>query len=203
MQSKIYSMDGKEVKKMKLSDDVFGVPMNKHLIWEVVKMYQNNARAGSSQAKNRSMVRGGSSKPYRQKGTGRARQGTIRAPHYVGGGVAFGPGLRDYTYHVPKKVRRKCLNIMLSDKVTNGEFIILDSLNIPEAKTRHIATMLKNLKLEGRKVLIVLTEVTSDILIAVKNIPGVVAKPVNHINTLDVISSDIVLTTEEVVKNMN
>ena len=203
MQSKIYSMDGKEIGAIDLSDDIFGLPMNSHLVWETVKMYQNNLRSGCHQVKNRSATRGGSAKPYRQKGTGRARQGTIRAPHYVGGGVAFGPGVRDYTYHVPRKMRRKSLNIMLSEKAANEELLVLDSLTIPEAKTRHMAKLLKDLNIDGKKILLVLPEVSPEIRVASRNIPGVVVKPFNHVNTLDVISSDVVLATREVVENIS
>jgi large subunit ribosomal protein L4 len=201
IETKVFAMDGKETGSVELPEDVFGLPMNNHVVWETVKMYQNNQRSGCHMVKNRAAAAGGGSKPYRQKGTGRARQGTIRAPHYVGGGVAFGPELRDYVYHVPKKIRRKSVMILLSDKVANAQFMVLDDLRITEPKTRHIAKMLMDLKISDQKVLLAPAEVTPDILLASRNISTVVVRPFRQVNALDIISSDIVVTTREVIEN--
>ena len=183
----IYNVDGKVVGSMDLNENVFGVDVRADVMHEVVVNYLANQRQGTQSTKTRTEVRGGGIKPWRQKGTGRARQGSIRAPQWVGGGVALGPKPRDYRYTLNKKVRRLALKSALSSKVLDNEIIVLDALDVAEIKTKQIATVLKNLNV-NEKALIVLPENDKNVVLSARNIKGVDTTYVGAINTYEVLN---------------
>ena len=183
----IYNAGGDVVGSMDLNENVFGADVRTGVMHEVVVNYLANQRQGTQSTKTRTEVRGGGIKPWRQKGTGRARQGSIRAPQWVGGGVALGPKPRDYRYAVNKKVRRLALKSALSAKVQDSELIVLDAFEAPEIKTKQVAELLKNLKVT-EKALIVLPENDKNIVASARNIKGVDTTYVGAINTYEVLS---------------
>ena len=183
----IYNAGGDVVGSMDLNENVFGADVRTDVMHEVVVNYLANQRQGTQSTKTRTEVRGGGIKPWRQKGTGRARQGSIRAPQWVGGGVALGPKPRDYRYAVNKKVRRLALKSALSVKVQDSELIVLDAFEAPEIKTKQVAELLKNLKVT-EKALIVLLENDKNIVASARNIKGVDTTYVGAINTYEVLS---------------
>lgn len=183
----IYNVDGKVVGSMDLNENVFGVDVRADVMHEVVVNYLANQRQGTQSTKTRTEVRGGGIKPWRQKGTGRARQGSIRAPQWVGGGVALGPKPRDYRYTLNKKVRRLALKSALSSKVLDNEIIVLDALDVAEIKTKQIAAVLKNLNV-NEKALIVLPENDKNVVLSARNIKGVDTTYVGAINTYEVLN---------------
>ena len=183
----IYNAGGDVVGSMDLNENVFGADVRTDVMHEVVVNYLANQRQGTQSTKTRTEVRGGGIKPWRQKGTGRARQGSIRAPQWVGGGVALGPKPRDYRYAVNKKVRRLALKSALSAKVQDSELIVLDAFEAPEIKTKQVAELLKNLKVT-EKALIVLPENDKNIVASARNIKGVDTTYVGAINTCEVLS---------------
>lgn len=183
----IYNVDGKVVGNMDLNENVFGVEVRPDVMHEVVVNYLANQRQGTQSTKTRTEVRGGGIKPWRQKGTGRARQGSIRAPQWVGGGVALGPKPRDYRYAVNKKTRRLALKSALSSKVQENEMIILDAFSCDEIKTKQVVSMLKNLNV-NEKALIVLPENDKNITLSARNIKGVDTTYVGAINTYEVLN---------------
>ena len=183
----IYNAGGDVVGSMDLNENVFGADVRTDVMHEVVVNYLANQRQGTQSTKTRTEVRGGGIKPWRQKGTGRARQGSIRAPQWVGGGVALGPKPRDYRYAVNKKVRRLALKSALSAKVQDSELIVLDAFEAPEIKTKQVAELLNNLKVT-EKALIVLLENDKNIVASARNIKGVDTTYVGAINTYEVLS---------------
>ena len=183
----IYNADGKVVGSMDLNEKVFGVDVRSAVMHEVVVNYLANQRQGTQSTKTRTEVRGGGIKPWRQKGTGRARQGSIRAPQWVGGGVALGPKPRDYRYSVNKKVRRLALRSALSSKVADNELIVLESLTLDEIKTSKMAQILANLGIT-EKALIVLPENDKNVVLSARNIKGVDTTYVGAINTYEVLN---------------
>ena len=183
----IYNADGKVVGSMDLNEKVFGVDVRVDVMHEVVVNYLANQRQGTQSTKTRTEVRGGGIKPWRQKGTGRARQGSIRAPQWVGGGVALGPKPRDYRYTLNKKVRRLALKSALTSKVQDNEVIVLESFEAPEIKTKQVANLLKNLGV-SEKALIVLPENDKNIVASARNIKGVDTTYVGAINTYEVLN---------------
>ena len=183
----IYNAGGDVVGSMDLNENVFGADVRTDVMHEVVVNYLANQRQVTQSTKTRTEVRGGGIKPWRQKGTGRARQGSIRAPQWVGGGVALGPKPRDYRYAVNKKVRRLALKSALSAKVQDSELIVLDAFEAPEIKTKQVAELLKNLKVT-EKALIVLPENDKNIVASARNIKGVDTTYVGAINTYEVLS---------------
>lgn len=198
---KVYDMLGKEVEELELDANIFGIEVNEHVLYEVVKNQLANKRQGTQSTKTRAEVRGGGRKPWRQKGTGRARQGSIRAPHWVGGGVTFGPKPRDYSYKLPKKVRRLGMKSALSSKVENDEIIVLDALKLEEIKTKEIKNVLGNLK-AMKKVLIVTEEKDEIILKSARNIEGVSVATVNTLNVYDILNYDSFVITKDAVKKV-
>ena len=183
----IYNADGKVVGNMDLNENVFGVDVRVDVMHEVVVNYLANQRQGTQSTKTRTEVRGGGIKPWRQKGTGRARQGSIRAPQWVGGGVALGPKPRDNRYTLNKKVRRLALKSALTSKVQDNEVIVLESFEAPEIKTKQVANLLKNLGV-SEKALIVLPENDKNIVASARNIKGVDTTYVGAINTYEVLN---------------
>ncbi|MBR5153109.1 MAG: 50S ribosomal protein L4 [Clostridia bacterium] len=183
----IYNVDGKVVGSMDLNENVFGVEVRPDVMHEVVVNYLANQRQGTQSTKTRTEVRGGGIKPWRQKGTGRARQGSIRAPQWVGGGVALGPKPRDYRYTLNKKTRRLALKSALSAKVLENEIIVLDAFSCDEIKTKQVASLLKNLNVK-EKALIVLPENDKNVVCSARNIAGVDTTFVGAINTYEVLN---------------
>jgi len=197
----ILNINGEKVDELVLSDNVFGAEVNEHVLYEVVKNQLANKRQGTQSAKTRSEVRGGGRKPWRQKGTGRARQGSTRSPQWVGGGIVFAPKPRDYRYTLPKKVRRLAMKCALSSKVQNKEIIILDALNMEAPKTKEFAKILNNLKVE-KKALIVLGENNKNVIKSASNIEGVTTAQVNTINVYDILKHDAFIITKDAVEKV-
>jgi large subunit ribosomal protein L4 len=195
----VYNMAGEQVGDIDLDERLFGAPVRADLMHEVVLMYLAGQRQGTSKVKGRSEVRGGGRKPWRQKGTGRARQGSIRSPQWKGGGVVFGPTPRSHKYKLPKKVRRLALYSALTSKVDEGKLIVLDSLSMSEAKTKHMATLLNQFNLA--KALIVDAEKQDNALLSARNLPNVKYVDANGVNVYDLLHHDhLILTKDAVVK---
>lgn len=192
---------GESVKDVNLKDEVFAVESNNQVIYDVVKQQRAAMRQGTAMTKNRSAVRGGGRKPYRQKGTGHARQGTIRAPHYVGGGVVFGPSPRSYGYKINKKVRRLAMRIVLSDKVRENKMILIDQITLEEMKTKAMINVLANVKAEG-KIMVVLGEMNETIMIAARNIPNVDVELYDHISVYDLMNTNQIVMTEDALNKI-
>lgn len=196
----ILNISGDRVGEIELNENVYGAEVNEHVLYEVVKNYLANQRQGTQSAKTRAEVRGGGKKPFRQKGTGNARQGTIRAPHFVGGGVAFAPKPRDYSYKLPKKVKRLAFRSALSSKINEGEVIILDSLAFDAPKTKEMVNVLANIKAE-RKALVVTLEKDENVVKSASNIKGVGSAFVGSLNVYDILNhTSLVLTKEAAEK---
>lgn len=197
----LYDIKGNNIGDIELSDAVFGQKVNKSALHQVVVNYLANQRQGTQSTKTRSEVRGGGIKPWRQKGTGRARQGSIRAPQWVGGGVALGPKPRDYRYTLNKKVRRLALKSALSSKVQDNEIIVLDALSCDEIKTKQITNLLKNLNV-NEKALIVLPENDKNIVLSARNIKGVDTTYVGSINTYEVLNHTKCIILKDAVSKL-
>jgi len=196
----VYNKEGATVGEITLSDAVFGAEVNPGLLHEVVQMYLANQRQGTSDTKTRAEVSGGGKKPWRQKGTGRARQGSTRAPHWRHGGVVFGPHPRKFGWTMPKKARRAALRQALSAKLASGELIVVDSFELEAPKTREVVSLLKNLKAEG-KAFIVTAEENVNVYKSARNIPGVRANAARNLNVYEVLASGkLVLTQDAVAK---
>jgi large subunit ribosomal protein L4 len=194
-------MDGTAVGDIDLSDDIFGVEVNHHVMHQVVKMQLANKRQGTQSALTRAEVRGGGAKPWRQKGTGRARHGSIRSPIWRKGGVVFAPKPRSYRYSLPKKVRRLAMKSALSSKVNEEAILVLDSLELKEAKTKEMAKVLDNFNI-NKKALIVLEGKNETVERAARNIPGVKLAYVNTLNVLDILNYDNFVITQDAVKKV-
>ncbi|MCM1104806.1 MAG: 50S ribosomal protein L4 [Clostridium sp.] len=193
-------MEGKEVGKMDLNDAVFGVEINEHLVHMAVVQQLANNRQGTQKAKTRSEVSGGGRKPWRQKGTGHARQGSTRAPQWKGGGVVFAPTPRDYSFKMNKKEKRAALKSALTSKVQDSRLIVLEELTLDEIKTKKIAELVNNLHVE--KPLIVLKEKDDKVILSAKNIPDVETALTNTINVYDVMKAGTVVLTKDAVKTI-
>ena len=194
----VYNMEGKEVGTMELSDAVFGVEVNEHLVHLAVVQQLANNRQGTQKAKTRSEVSGGGRKPWRQKGTGHARQGSTRAPQWTGGGVVFAPVPRDYSFKMNKKEKRAALKSVLTAKVEEKKFIVVDEIKFDEIKTKNFANMLKNL--DVKKALVVLED--ENATISAKNIADVKTAKVNTINVYDILKYNTVIATKDAVRNI-
>ncbi len=197
----VLNMLGEQVEELELSEGIFGIEVNEHAVYEVVKNQLANKRQGTQSAKTRAEVRGGGKKPWRQKGTGRARQGSIRAPHFTGGGVVFAPKPRDYSYRVPKKLRRLALKSVLTSKVENGEIIIVDNIDFDAPKTKEMAKFLSNIKAD-KKALIVMGDKNENVIKSAKNIPNVGTALVNTINVYDIMNCNSFIITKDAVKKV-
>jgi large subunit ribosomal protein L4 len=187
------------VEKINLRDDIFGVRAKPGVIHEAVNNYLADQRQGTHATKTRGLISGGGKKPWRQKHTGRARAGSIRSPLWRGGGTVFGPKPRDYSYNLPKKVKKLALMTALSAKLSDGEFVIIDDFSIEKPRTKEIIVALKNLGLTGKSVLIVLPEKDNTIALSVRNVPGVGITRAADLNIYDVIAHNILLMTKEAV----
>ena len=193
----VYNMEGKEVDKMELNDSVFAAPINEHLVHMAVVLQLANKRQGTQKAKTRSEVSGGGRKPWRQKGTGHARQGSTRSPQWTGGGVVFAPVPRDYSFKMNKKEKAVAMKSALSSKVSENKFIVLDSLKFDEIKTKKMAAVMDSLKLS--KALVVIGDDSENVTLSAKNLPTVRAVYTNGINVYDILKYDTVVVTKEAV----
>jgi len=196
----LLNQSGQNVGEVNLEDTVFGITPNQQALYDVVKAIRANKRQGTHKAKTRSEVRGGGRKPWRQKGTGRARQGSTRSPQWVGGGVVFGPTPRDYTLKVNRKVRKLALKSALSQKVQDDKLVVLDSFNIDSPKTKTMVEILSNLKIES-KVLIILPKGDTNVELSARNIPKTVVSTVSQASVYDIMNSSVIITTQDAVKN--
>ena len=193
----VYNIEGKEVGKIDLSDAVFGVEVNEHLVHMAVVSQLANNRQGTQKAKTRSEVSGGGRKPWRQKGTGHARQGSTRAPQWTGGGVVFAPVLRDYSFKMNKREKRAALKSALTSRVEENKFIVIDEINFEEAKTKNFANILKSLDVS--KALVVLEDDNKNAELSARNIADIKTAKTNTINVYDILKYNTVITTKAVV----
>ena len=196
----VYNMEGKEVGTLELNDAVFGVEVNEHLVHMAVVAQLANKRQGTQKAKTRSEVSGGGRKPWRQKGTGHARQGSTRAPQWTGGGIVFAPTPRDYTIRLNKKEKRAALKSALTSRVLENKFIVVDELKLDEIKTKKFQNVLNNLKVN--KALVVVDENSDNVVKSAKNIQSVKTAYVNTINVYDILKYNTVVATKAAVANI-
>lgn len=193
----VYNMEGKEVDKIELNDSIFGVEINEHLVHMAVLQQLANKRQGTQKAKTRSEVRGGGRKPWRQKGTGHARQGSTRSPQWTGGGVVFAPTPRYYSFKLNKKEKRAALKSALTSRVVENKFVVVDELKLDEIKTKKFVEVLKNLNVE--KALVVLNDMDEKVIASAANIPTVKTTQTNELNVFDVLKYDTVVVTKAAV----
>lgn len=197
----ILNIKGENVGSLELNETLFNTEISEHSVYEVVKNQLANKRQGTQSAKTRSEVRGGGRKPFRQKGTGRARQGSIRAPHYTGGGVVFAPKPRDYSYKVPKKLRRKALYSVLTSKVVDGELIVLDDLKLENNKTKEAASVLNAVD-AGKKAYVVTAENDNNVYRSFRNIEGVDVSSASLINVYDLVRHNKLVITKDAIAKL-
>lgn len=193
----VYNMEGKEVDKIELNDSIFGVEINEHLVHMAVLQQLANKRQGTQKAKTRSEVRGGGRKPWRQKGTGHARQGSTRSPQWTGGGVVFAPTPRDYSFKLNKKEKRAALKSALTSRVVENKFVVVDEIKLDEIKTKKFVEVLKNLNVE--KALVILNDMDEKVIASAANIPTVKTTQTNELNVFDVLKYDTVVVTKAAV----
>ena len=196
----VYNMEGKEVETIDLSDDVFGVKINEHLVHMAVVQQLANKRQGTQKAKTRSEVSGGGRKPWRQKGTGHARQGSTRAPQWTGGGVVFAPVPRDYSFKLNKKEKRAALKSALTSRVQQNKLIVIDELKFDEIKTKNFKAVMDNLKVA--KAYVVLNDNDEKVVMSARNLPNVQTALTNTINVYDVMKGGTVILTKDAVKTI-
>ena len=196
----VYNMEGQEVDKMELSDAVFGVEINEHLVHLAVVQQNANNRQGTQKAKTRSEVSGGGKKPYRQKGTGHARQGSTRSPQFTGGGVVFAPVPRDYSFKMNKKEKRAALKSVLTSRVQENKLIVVDDLKFDAIKTKDMVKVLDNLKADNA--LVVLNENDKNVVLSGRNIDGVQMALTNTINVFDILNHKTLVLTKDAAKTI-
>ena len=196
----VYNMEGKEVGALELNDAVFGVEVNEHLVHLAVVAQLANKRQGTQKAKTRSEVSGGGRKPWRQKGTGHARQGSTRAPQWTGGGVVFAPVPRDYSFKMNKKEKRAALKSVLTSKVQENKFIVLDELKLAEVKTKEMKKVLDNLKVNNA--LVIIGDDSENVALSARNIAGVQTASVNTINVFDMLKYNTIIATKSSVASI-
>ncbi|MCX4297683.1 MAG: 50S ribosomal protein L4 [Lachnospiraceae bacterium] len=196
----VYNMEGREVETIDLSDDVFGVKVNEHLVHMAVVQQLANKRQGTQKAKTRSEVSGGGRKPWRQKGTGHARQGSTRSPQWKGGGVVFAPVPRDYSFKMNKKEKRAALKSALTSRVQENKLIVIDELKFDEIKTKNFKAVMDNLKVA--KAYVVLNDNDEKVVMSARNLPNVQTALTNTINVYDVMKGGTVILTKDAVKTI-
>ncbi len=196
----VYNMEGKEVGSMELNDAVFGVEVNEHLVHMAVVQQLANNRQGTQKAKTRSEVRGGGRKPWRQKGTGHARQGSTRAPQWTGGGVVFAPVPRDYSFKINKKEKRAALKSALTSRVADNKFIVLDELKLDAIKTKEFVKVMNNLNVS--KALVVMNDSDVNVVKSAANVPGIKTTMTTTLNVYDIMKYDTVVTTKAAVESI-
>ncbi len=193
----VYNMEGKQVGEMDLNDAVFGVAVNEHLVHMAVVQNLANMRQGTQKAKTRSEVRGGGRKPWRQKGTGHARQGSTRAPQWTGGGVVFAPTPRDYSFKLNKKEKRAALKSVLTSRVQDNKLIVLDELKLDEIKTKKFKQVMDNLNVD--KAMVVIGEQDEKVILSARNLPRVNTAVAENINVYDILKGDTLVLTKDAV----
>ena len=198
---KVYNQEGAEVKEIELNEAVFGIEPNKQALFDMVLLQRASLRQGTHKVKNRTEVSGGGKKPWRQKGTGRARQGSIRAPQWRGGGVVFGPTPRSYKFKLNRKVRRLALKSALSTKIIDNEFMALEAIKFDAPKTKEMVKVLANLD-APTKTLIVVDEIDENVARSANNIPGVKLLDARRVNVYDILNSDKLIMTEAAIKSV-
>lgn len=196
----VYNIEGKVVGDMELNDAVFGVEVNTHLVHQAVVLQLANKRQGTQSAKTRSEVSGGGRKPWRQKGTGHARQGSTRSPQWTGGGIVFAPKPRDYSFKMNKKEKNLALKSVLTTKVADNKFIVVDGLSFDEIKTKNMVNVLKNL--EVKKALVVTDDDNKNVTLSSRNIPGVKTAFTNTINVYDILKYDKMVVAKDVISKI-
>ena len=196
----VYNMEGKEVDKLELNDEIFGVEFNEHLVHMAVLQQLADNRQGTQKAKTRSEVSGGGKKPWKQKGTGHARQGSTRSPQWTHGGIVFAPVPRDYSFKLNKKEKRAALKSALTSRVQADKFIVLDELKLDEIKTKKFQEVLNNLKVN--KALVILDSMDTNVIKSANNIPDVITAQINTINTYDIMKYSTVITTKAAVAKL-
>ena len=196
----VYNIEGKVVGDMELNDAVFGAEVNTHLVHQAVVLQLANKRQGTQSAKTRSEVSGGGRKPWRQKGTGHARQGSTRSPQWTGGGIVFAPKPRDYSFKMNKKEKNLALKSVLTTKVAENKFIVVDGLNFDEIKTKNMVNVLKNL--EVKKALVVTDDDNKNVTLSSRNIPGVKTAFTNTINVYDILKYDKMVVAKDVISKI-
>lgn len=197
---KVFNKEGKEVGDIQLNESIFDVEISRDAMHQVVLAQLANKRQGTQSAKTRAEVRGGGIKPWRQKGTGRARQGSIRAPQWIHGGIVFAPKPRDYRVSIPKSMRRTAMKSALTSKVVDNEMIVLESLNFEAPKTKEMIKVLN--AFEAKKTLIVVAESNENVYKSARNIPGVAVLPVNNLNVYDILKYEKFVVTKEAVSKI-
>jgi large subunit ribosomal protein L4 len=201
-QAVAYSAKGDESGSLELPSSIFGKTPRPHAVWEAVVNYEANQRQGTVKTKTRGEIRRSNSKPWRQKGTGRARAGTWRSPIWVGGGTIHGPQPRDHSYKMPRKLKRTALLSALSDRAQSGRVAVIDSIDLPEAKTKSMASLIKKLGLEEQKVLLLTEGHDNNVVLASRNLAKVVAMPAREVNPYMVVACDWILATKGAVKTL-
>ncbi|MBO1005413.1 50S ribosomal protein L4 [Pseudogracilibacillus auburnensis] len=197
----LYNQAGSKVGDVELNESIFGIEPNNHVLFEAIVMQRASLRQGTAKVKTRAEVRGGGRKPWRQKGTGRARQGSIRSPQWRGGGTVFGPVPRSYSYKLPKKVRRLAIKSALSAKVLEENVLVLEALSFEAPKTKEFANVLSNLPV-GKKALIVTEDLNENVALSARNIPGVTVIEAGNINVLDVVGHNTLIITKAAVEKV-
>lgn len=197
----LFNQGGENLGNIDLNEAVFGIEPNESVLFDAILMQRSANRQGTHKVKNRSEVRGGGRKPWRQKGTGRARQGSIRSPQWRGGGVVFGPTPRSYSYKLPKKVRRLAIKSALSSKVQSNDFVVLEDLALQAPKTKDMVAVLSNLSVDS-KTLIVTADVNENVTLSARNIPGVNVITASSVNVLDLVSAEKVVFTKGAVQKV-
>lgn len=197
----VKNIHGDSVGKIELDDALFGVKINKHAVHMAVVQYLANQRQGTKSTKTRSEVSGGGAKPWKQKGTGRARQGSTRSPQWTGGGVVFAPKPRDFSFKLNKKMKRLALKSVLTDKFQNDKLIVLDSLELPEIKTKSMVFVCKSLEL-GKTLFVMDGKSNENVILSARNIPGVKTAGVNTINVYDILHYDSLVITKDAIEKM-
>ncbi|MBP2028017.1 large subunit ribosomal protein L4 [Acetoanaerobium pronyense] len=197
----VLNINGQKVDEIELSESIFGIEVSESAVYEVIKNHLANKRQGTQSAKTRSEVRGGGRKPWRQKGTGRARHGSIRSPQWIGGGVVFAPKPRDYSYSIPKKVKRLAMKSVLTSKVNEGKIIVVDTIEMETPKTKDFIKMLSAVN-AGKKSLVVTAENSPVVVKSGRNIPGVKVAFANVINVYDIMNHESFIITKDAVKKV-
>lgn len=197
----VLNINGETASKIELNENIWGITPNDAVLYDALRLARNNQRQGTADTKTRSEVSGGGKKPWRQKGTGRARQGSTRAPHWPGGGIVFGPHPRSYAIKMNRKERRLALKSALAYKALESNLIVVDSFNIETSKTKDAKATLANFK-TGKKVLIVVDELNDNLILSTRNLNNVLLLTVNEINTYDVVLADTMIITENALKQL-
>jgi large subunit ribosomal protein L4 len=198
----IIDKNNKAVGTMQVSDEIFAVKVKDGVVYEAIRNYRANQRQGTHATKTKGQVRGGGKKPWRQKGTGRARAGSNRSPLWTGGGITFGPQPRDYSYAIPKKARRHALRAVLSEKYAHGELTVINTFQIEKPRTKDMIEVLKNLECEGKSTLIVLSERDNNVMLSSRNIPGVTIRRISDLNPYEAAVHSRLLMTKDALELM-